>query len=209
VNNPLIYKDPSGESVRDVFVGFVDSIDYNVLNGFANAMADGTYTPDNEAHYYAGRAAGDAAVIVVGTVETSAGVATVVGSVGGGALITGASGGVATVGGVVVVVEGVAAGSAMAGHGVAIMSSGIGNFGENVERAQAATERQNSRTAGDIIKNEKKGSINRQFPDQWRNSTLGEIEKAAKKGDKSAQTAKKLLSDKDFNKTSNSTRSKK
>jgi len=77
------------------------------------------------------------------------------------------------------------------------------------ETQKKATIDQKDRTAEDIISKDKKGSINREFPDQWRNKTLGEIEKAAKQGDKSAQKAKKLLEDKDFNKNSNSNRSKK
>lgn len=39
--------------------------------------------------------------------------------------------------------------------------------------------------------------------------TIAEIEKAARQGNRAAKTAKKLLNDKDFNKNSNSTRSKK
>ena len=58
-------------------------------------------------------------------------------------------------------------------------------------------------TAGEIISRDKKGAINREFPAQWRDSTLAEIERAAKRGDKSAQKAKKLLEDKRFDKTDN------
>ena len=68
---------------------------------------------------------------------------------------------------------------------------------------------EDDKTADEIISEEKKGSIRKKFPSEWLDKTKKEIEKAAKKGDKSAQTAKKLLQDKDFNKTSNSTRSKK
>eukprot|EP01012_Entosiphon_sulcatum_P009528 TRINITY_DN15383_c0_g1_i1.p2 TRINITY_DN15383_c0_g1~~TRINITY_DN15383_c0_g1_i1.p2 ORF type:complete len:107 (-),score=28.59 TRINITY_DN15383_c0_g1_i1:62-355(-) len=57
-----------------------------------------------------------------------------------------------------------------------------------------------AKTAGDIIGETKKGSINREFPEEWRNKTPEEIEKAAKSGDKSAQKAKKLLNDKRFDK---------
>ena len=66
----------------------------------------------------------------------------------------------------------------------------------------AAAERK-TRTADDIISKDKKGAINREFPGEWRNKTYGEIEKAAKQGDKSAQKAKKLLDDKRFDKEDN------
>jgi len=54
--------------------------------------------------------------------------------------------------------------------------------------------------ANDIIGNEKKGSINREFPSEWRDKTYGEIKDAAKEGDRTAQKAKKLLDDKRFDK---------
>ncbi|MEL7633486.1 MULTISPECIES: hemagglutinin repeat-containing protein [Sporomusa] len=58
-------------------------------------------------------------------------------------------------------------------------------------------------TAQDVISKEKKGSINREFPSEWRDATLREIEQAAKRGDASAKTAKKLLGDKRFDKGDN------
>ena len=57
-----------------------------------------------------------------------------------------------------------------------------------------------SRTASDIIAKEKKGSINREFPSEWIDKTYGEIKDAAKKGDKSARQAKKLLDSKKYDK---------
>ena len=60
-----------------------------------------------------------------------------------------------------------------------------------------------NKTADEIISSEKKGAINREFPNEWRNSTLKEIEQAAKGGNKTAQKAKKLLLDKRFDKLDN------
>ena len=59
------------------------------------------------------------------------------------------------------------------------------------------------KTAGDIISERKKGKINQEFPAEWRDATMDEIEQAAKRGDKSAQKAKKLLKDKRFDKKDN------
>ena len=58
-------------------------------------------------------------------------------------------------------------------------------------------------TAQEIIEKEKQGSISREFPSEWINSTLGEIEDATKKGDRKAQKAKNLLKDKRFDKKDN------
>lgn len=58
-------------------------------------------------------------------------------------------------------------------------------------------------TAQDIIINEKKGAINSEFPKEWLDKTLDEIEKAARAGDSSARKAKKLLNDKRFDKGDN------
>ena len=66
-----------------------------------------------------------------------------------------------------------------------------------------STKVQGNSTANDIIGKNKKGAINREFPDEWRGETYDDIVKAAKRGDKSAQKAKKLLEDKRFDKGDN------
>lgn len=71
------------------------------------------------------------------------------------------------------------------------------------EGTSEAISESKSRTAGEIIGQEKKGAINREFPAEWRDATEQEIEDAAKQGDKSAQKAKKLLKDKRFDKKDN------
>jgi len=57
-----------------------------------------------------------------------------------------------------------------------------------------------AKTAQDIIGEKKKGSIKQEFPGEWLGKTLEDIEKAAKSGDASARKAKKLLTDKRFDK---------
>jgi len=64
--------------------------------------------------------------------------------------------------------------------------------------ASAGEEREP--TAGEIIAKQKRGSINREFPEQFRSKTAGEIDKLAKTGDKYARKAWKLLRDKRFDK---------
>ncbi|HEV8436362.1 MAG TPA: RHS repeat-associated core domain-containing protein [Thermoanaerobaculia bacterium] len=65
--------------------------------------------------------------------------------------------------------------------------------------ARKAVQRFRSK-AKDIISKECKGSINREFPEEFRDKTLQDIWKEARGGDKAAQTAKKLLSDARFRK---------
>ena len=60
-----------------------------------------------------------------------------------------------------------------------------------------------SMTAEEIIAIEKKPTVRREFPGQWLNSSLPNIEKAAKSGDRSAKTAYKILTDNRFNKGDN------
>jgi hypothetical protein len=56
------------------------------------------------------------------------------------------------------------------------------------------------KTAREVLAQECIGKILRVFPSQWLNQTLAEILQAAQKGDKSAQTAWKLLNDSRFKK---------
>jgi hypothetical protein len=56
------------------------------------------------------------------------------------------------------------------------------------------------RTARQIIADEKLGKINQRFPSQWKDSTFDEIDAAAKRGGEDAITARKLLTDRRFNK---------
>lgn len=58
-------------------------------------------------------------------------------------------------------------------------------------------------TAKEAIGKYKKGAINREFPTNMYDKTLKEIDKLAKKGNKDAKKAKKLLTDKRFDKTDN------
>lgn len=55
-------------------------------------------------------------------------------------------------------------------------------------------------TADEIISKKKKGSIRKEFPSEYLNKTLNEIEKDAKAGKPRAKKAKKLLTDKRFDK---------
>ena len=58
-------------------------------------------------------------------------------------------------------------------------------------------------TARKLLEKKVRGSVHSEFPEQWKEKTLTEITKAAKKGDKSAQKARKLLTDKRFRKGDN------
>ena len=57
-----------------------------------------------------------------------------------------------------------------------------------------------SRTAERIIADEKRGRIRRRFPSEMLSLTYDQIDAAAKAGSGTAQTAKKLLDRKDYDK---------
>ena len=59
-------------------------------------------------------------------------------------------------------------------------------------RAFLAVDREHIK-ASEVIAKERQGSILREFPAPWLDRTLKEIGDAARKGDKSARTALKLL----------------
>ena len=65
------------------------------------------------------------------------------------------------------------------------------------ELIEAGIKRLTTR-ADDFIAQNCKASVNRRFPEQFRDMTLEEIFAAARAGDKAAKTAKKLLTDKRF-----------
>ncbi|WP_199928282.1 hypothetical protein [Brevibacillus brevis] len=58
----------------------------------------------------------------------------------------------------------------------------------------------NAETADEYISKNRKGSIRREFPSEYLDRTLNEIEKDAKNGERKARTAKKLLNDNRFKK---------
>lgn len=170
----------------------------------------------NETAYYAGRVLTDVGLLVVGTIGTiksaglmaagleaigAAALAETV-TLGGSTLVSLAA---ATAGAV-----GVAAGAAGLSANLALAVSSFDNGIDDAKKlyeivsggAGKGLDRGNQK-AQDIIAKEKKGAINQEFPKEWRDSTLDEIEKAAKQGNKSAQKAKKLLNDKRFDKGDN------
>jgi hypothetical protein len=132
---------------------------------------------------------------------------TVLGGVGG--FIAGGGSGAAiaaaTAGGGVVAIPPLALQGAAGGAagGLALGKAITGKmFAENTSGRSSggAAEAPRSPTAGEIISQSKRGGINRVFPEEMRGKTMEEITKLAKQGDKVAQTARKLLTDKRFDK---------
>jgi hypothetical protein len=93
-------------------------------------------------------------------------------------------------------VAGAAAGLATA----TVLFAAAENIGSGASASDEQAEPPRERTAGEIMSAEKKGSINRVFPEQMRNKTLTDINRLAKTGDRVAQTARKLLTDNRYNK---------
>lgn len=74
---------------------------------------------------------------------------------------------------------------------------------EITQAFEKASLDRSKKTAQQIISEEKDASLDRVFPGEWKYRTLEEIEAAAKQGDASARTAKKLLNDHRFDKGDN------
>ena len=113
INNPIYYIDPSGHSQKDVLFGMSEAILENCTGGFViwliNRVVkyDNSYIFESEYDYYLGRTAGNVISLAIGIGLTVSGVATIIGSIAGGAAITVGSGGILLIGGVAVCVEGV------------------------------------------------------------------------------------------------------
>lgn len=73
-------------------------------------------------------------------------------------------------------------------------------YGASSWLAKAVKSFLQAQTADEIISKNKKASIRKEFPSEYLDKTLNEIEKDAKAGKARAKKAKKLLTDKRFDK---------
>ena len=74
---------------------------------------------------------------------------------------------------------------------------------EITQAFEKASLDRSKKTAQQIISEEKDANLDSVFPGEWKYRTLEEIEAAAKQGDASARTAKKLLNNHRFDKGDN------
>lgn len=74
---------------------------------------------------------------------------------------------------------------------------------EITQAFEKASLDRSKKTAQQIISEEKKASVNKEFPDKYRYMTLEEIEAAAKRREPGAQKALKILNDHRFDKGDN------
>ena len=139
-NNPVLYVDPSGNSVEDILAGIVLAFgdymqDATSILFFAPLQSHySSYFREDEADYYLGRIIGAALSQEFGKTLTGLGIAEMLLSIGGGGAITFGSGGTLTVAGVSVCVEGVAIGATSVVGGASVVtaaSMGIGNEWKN------------------------------------------------------------------------------
>jgi len=142
VNNPILYIDPSGHSLKDTLHGMSEAILENITGGFVvwliNKVVryDTSYSFESEYDYYLGRTAGNVISLAIGVGMTLSGVVTIIGSVVGGAAITVGSGGTLLIGGVAVCVEGVVVGAATVVAGGATVAAAAANFGSDLNKLQ-------------------------------------------------------------------------
>ena len=95
---------------------------------------------------------------------------------------------IVVIGGVVLCIYGCDDAVGAIGEGISKGAEAIGNlfFSDGGGRYGG-----DPRTAQEIISQEKKGSVNREFPGEWRDNTYDEIQKAAAAGSASAKEGKK------------------
>lgn len=84
--------------------------------------------------------------------------------------------------------------------GAPVLVQGAATVGATLGAAIGAVFNDDTRTASDVIAKEKKGSVRKEFPGELLDKTVEEIKKLAKEGSKAAQKAKKLLTDRRFDK---------
>ena len=83
--------------------------------------------------------------------------------------------------------------------GVVALAAGIAYVASEI-RSNRGRYAGDKRTAGEIINKEKKGGINSEFPAEYKDKTPDEIYKDTQAGKTAAQTAKKLLDSKEYDK---------
>lgn len=120
------------------------ALDDNLSDGFVQFIVrlclgfSPKYEYEDEFDYYLGRVIGDAITQIMGCNATATGIIEIIDAISGGVAITISSGGVLTIGGISIVLEGVAAGTVEIGAGIALIKSGFDGFDEDFYKLQEA-----------------------------------------------------------------------
>ena len=147
-NNPLIYIDPTGQTVQDFFKGMVTALKENLTAGILKwaiekiiDVDDTSYRYDSGIDYYAGRVVGDALSMGGGIGSIIKEIKTVIANTIGGGGLAAFSGGTLSIAGGAIVVDGVIAGTAEITYGGAVVSTAYGNFRDDLDELVRARGR--------------------------------------------------------------------
>ncbi len=143
--NPVNRIDPSGENWKDTLYGIGEAIDQNNFGGLFGKFADWLIKDggsiDSEYDYYLGRVTGDVISYLIGGGTSAAGIMEILGSIVVGGGITVSSSGTLTAGGMSIIVEGAAAGTATVVYGNATMSMALSNLGDDYAKMKQASNK--------------------------------------------------------------------
>ena len=87
-NNPVMFVDPTGETLKDAVYGSLETLDSNIFSGAATLIAEWltgqeyNYKPENQEHYYVGRVVGDVFSALAGAKMIETGCSIILGGLG-------------------------------------------------------------------------------------------------------------------------------
>ena len=87
-NNPVMFVDPTGETLKDAVYGSLETLDSNIFSGAATLIAEWltgqeyNYKPENQKHYYVGRVLGDVFSALTGAKIIETGGSIILGGLG-------------------------------------------------------------------------------------------------------------------------------
>ncbi len=87
-NNPVMFVDPTGETLKDAIYGSLETLDSNIFSRAATLIAkwltgqEYNYKPENQKHYYVGRVLGDVFSALTGAKIIETGGSIILGGLG-------------------------------------------------------------------------------------------------------------------------------
>ena len=138
INNPVMYIDPSGNSLQDIIAGIGFALDDALTDGTVkwvmNLLLGGNrnYIYESEYDYYLGRVIGGVLGMVMGIVESASGILKIIEAIVGGAAVTFGTGGGGAVIGVGVAKIGIVAGAVELVYGYTVITMSLSNFADDL-----------------------------------------------------------------------------
>jgi RHS repeat-associated protein len=153
VNNPVMFRDPTGHSAEDVLMGLATALGDDVVNGMLLALAAGAIdlsgllgiasSVSDMSHYYIGRVLGHGIAILLSAGMIQEGLSVMAAGIAAGVGITVGSGGTLVIGGLAIGAAGVIIGGVMivasSGIAVAAFEGLFDDFGKLTDELEKAS----------------------------------------------------------------------